>query len=133
MKLTERKLLAILSLELLLYTAVFLPAIVVAMLTVALGGQMDQLQRLALGLIIFGLPLLGLLTNGLIGWALVKNARQDESARKTMKTGLKLLAGQAALFILALFDLYLVFLVALIAIGGLVTAALMGPETSSPT
>lgn len=133
MTLTKRKLVAIFSLEHLLFTLIYLPIVIVVLMTMPEVRWSkypgETLLRMA---IIFGPPLLWMVANGLIIRALVRNARRDERARSTMRFGLAFNAAQAALAAALLFNVVWMFGHPLLSVApgivGLAVAAMMKSE-----
>ena len=132
MHLTKRALLAILSIELLLYSFLYIPTFILVMLAIGIAEPTDPVQRLEIAAVVFGPPLLWLAMNGLIVRALVRNARRDERTRGTMRFGLTLMGAQAAIASMACIGVTLFSTVfsGTLAIGGLVAAALMERENA---
>lgn len=127
MNLTKRKLLAILSLELVLYSFLYLPVFILIMIGLGINGRpFDARQDLLNSAIIFGPPCLWLVVNGLMVRALVRNAHRDERAQETMRSGLRYMAIQAGIAAVPFLSLNLLtgLLPGAAAIVGLVMAAM---------
>jgi low temperature requirement protein LtrA len=126
MNLNKRKLLTILSLELLLYSFLYLPVLILVMIGLSISEPTDPAQKLKTWVLIFGPPLLWLAMNVLMVRTLFRNARRDERTRETLRFGLGGMAIQAGIAAVPLVSLNLLtgLLPGVAAICGLVMAAM---------
>lgn len=127
MTLTKRKLLAVLSLELLLYAFVYLPALVLVLLASVLQADPDRLEKARILALTAGPPCFVISTNLLMLRAAFRR-RRDQYGRSLFRFGLSLMALQFGLALVASLDVVLTVAVGGIAASGLIAAWLMEPE-----
>ena len=128
MNLTKRRLLAILSLELLLYSFLYFPMLLIIGLTMAITQPTEPAQRLGLLALAVGPPFAWLALNAWIAAALVRKGPFSERNWATMRFALKLMGLQAVLIALTFVIGQLNIVAGCLAITGLIAAAFMKSE-----
>lgn len=128
---SKRKLLALLSLELLLYTLLYFMALLTAFMTMRRSSGVGAVVFMAL--LILGPPMLYCVRNVLRILKLKRNLGTDAATDSRRLLAIKLMAGQsAAILITPVFGALALLLTGSLGIVGLIVAAGIGPDAPAP-